>query len=108
MVPYFEQRIIDFHDIFERQGKKYRVGLTKAPIEYYKMFYNDTATDGSTPALLCAYAFFGADHILFGSDMHGKQQIEDTILSIERMNIPDSEKKKIFEDNARNLLRLPG
>jgi predicted TIM-barrel fold metal-dependent hydrolase len=23
------------------------------------------------------------------------------------MNIPDSDKKKIYEDNARNLMRLP-
>ena len=69
MVPYLEQRIIGFHDLFEHRGAKEKVGLTKSPIEYYKMFYNDTALYGNTPALMCAYAFCGADHLLFAADM---------------------------------------
>jgi predicted TIM-barrel fold metal-dependent hydrolase len=113
MVPYFEQRIIEFHDIFERQGKKYRIGLTKAPIDYFKMFYNDTAVYGNTPALMCAYAFCGADHLLFAADMPlgdsqlGYRNYRQTINAIDQMEISDKEKKMIFEDNARKLLRLP-
>ena len=47
-----------------------------------------------------------------GSDMPFDSQLGDrflrqTIESIERMEIPDFEKKMIFEDNARKLLRLP-
>jgi predicted TIM-barrel fold metal-dependent hydrolase len=37
----------------------------------------------------------------------GERYTRQTIHSIEQMNISDSEKKKIFEDNARELLRLP-
>lgn len=113
MVPYFEQRIIEFHDIFERQGRKYKVGLTKAPIDYYKMFYNDTAIYGNMPALMCAYAFCGADHLLFAADMPlgdsqlGYRNYRQTINAIEQMKISDEEKKLIYEDNARKLLRLP-
>ncbi len=113
MVPYFEQRIIGLYDLEEMRRKEgYKLGLTKAPIEYFKMFYNDTAVYGSTPALMCAHAFFGSDHILFGTDMPHDSQLGDrytrqTINSIEQMAIPDSDKKKIFEDNARKLLRLP-
>jgi len=38
---------------------------------------------------------------------HGHQNIEEGIKSIEEMNISESEKKMIFEENARRLLRLP-
>ena len=113
MVPYFEQRIIGHYDVMEMQrGDNCKQKLTKAPIEYFKMFYNDTAVYGSTPALMCGYAFFGIDKLLFGTDMPYDSQLGDrytrqTIDSIEQMDIPDSEKKKIFEDNARRLLRLP-
>jgi predicted TIM-barrel fold metal-dependent hydrolase len=59
MVPYLEQRIIGAYDHAEMlRGAKYKQGLTKSPIEYFKMFYYDTAIYGSTPGLMCAYAFF--------------------------------------------------
>jgi predicted TIM-barrel fold metal-dependent hydrolase len=113
MIPYLEQRIIGAYDHAEvLRGAKYKQGLTKSPIEYFKMFYNDTAIYGSTPGLMCAYAFCGADHILFATDFpydsqFGERYIRQTIQSIEQMNISDKEKKMIFEDNARKLLRLP-
>ncbi|MFC1938258.1 amidohydrolase family protein [Chloroflexota bacterium] len=115
MVPYFEQRISAFYNYREMRGKgkyNYNKGLTKSPLEYFKMFYADTALNGSTPGLMCGYAFFGADHILFGTDMpydsqNGHLIVKQTIDSVEQMDIPDSDKKKIFEDNARRLFRLP-
>ena len=113
MVPYFERRISVSYDYAEmRLNRKYKQGLTKHPIEYFRMFYNDTAVSGSTPALMCAYAFFGAGHLLFGTDMPfdsqtGNIAVRKTICSIEQMEIPVREKKQIFEDNVRDLLRLP-
>ena len=113
MVPYLEERIKQFYDVGEmRRGEKYVEGLRKAPIDYYKMFYNDTAIYGSTPALMCAHAFFGADRLLFGVDMPlgdtelGNRNYRQTINAIEGMNIPDEDRKKIYEDNARRLYRL--
>jgi predicted TIM-barrel fold metal-dependent hydrolase len=87
-----------------------------------RKFYNDTALYGSTPALMCGYEFFGADHILFGTDMPlssaqrrgsiGAMKYTygytlETIESIERMEMPAIDKDKIFEGNARRLLNLP-
>ncbi len=113
MVPYFAKRIRPVSnpsnpDIGFSAGQH----LARHPIDYYHMFYGDTAVNGSTPALMCGYAFFGADHILFGTDMPYDDQLGDvfireTILSIQQMDISDLDKKKIFEDNARQLLRLP-
>ncbi len=113
MVPFYAQRINMWQGISEmRLGNKYEFNMTKEPLDYFRIFYNDTATYGSTPALMCSYSFFGADHLLFGTDMPydnqgGHRVLRESIRSVEEMNIPDSEKKKIFEDNARKLMRLP-
>jgi predicted TIM-barrel fold metal-dependent hydrolase len=61
---------------------------------------------------MCGYAFFGADHIVFASDMPfggsgGDRLVRDSIQSVEEAPIPEEEKKKIFSDNARKLFRLP-
>jgi len=113
MVPYYEQRIIQHYDLHERNPRaEYFQDLTKTPIEYYKMFYNDTAIHGNTPALMLAYHFWGADHIVFGADMPlgdyywGHRSYRQTINAIEAMDITDDEKNKIFVDNATNLLRI--
>jgi len=112
MLPFFEQRLDGLYaKRIKLTGQGY--GLTKAPTEYCKMFYADTALYGGISALVCGYAFFGADNLLFGTDMPlgdsegGTKNTKLTIDSIEQMNISDSDKKKIFEDNARRLLRLP-
>ena len=113
MVPYFEQRIKCAYDLTEmRLNEPIKQGLTKAPVEYYRMFYNDTAVSGSKSALMCAYDFFGPNHILFGTDMpfdneFGFRLVRQTIESIEEMDVASSVKKKIFEGNAKDLLRLP-
>jgi len=95
LVPFFEQRV---------------------RIPNLRKFYNDTAVYGSTPALMCGHAFFGTDHILFGTDAPlgpswrtrraGYGYTLETIRSIERMDISDEDKDKIFFDNARKLLDL--
>jgi predicted TIM-barrel fold metal-dependent hydrolase len=75
------------------------------------MFYADTALNGNTSALMCGYKFFGEDHILFGTDMpydpeNGAILIRGTIEAVEGMDIPEKDRKKIYEDNARRLLKL--
>lgn len=113
MVPFLAARIVAHYDNYEmRWEKDYMSGLAIHPIDYFRMFYNDTAVNGCTAALNCAYDFFGADHLLFATDMPmdsqlGHVSIRETIRSINEMNIPDEQKKKIFEGNARRLMRLP-
>jgi uncharacterized protein len=113
MVPYLEQRIIGAYDHAEMLRRaKYKNNLRKPPIDYFKMFYYDTAIYGSTPGLMCAYAFCGADHLLFATDFpydsqFGERYTRQTIQSIEQMDISEPEKRKIFADNARHLFRLP-
>ena len=75
------------------------------------MFYGDTALFGAWHAMECGLAFFGADRVLFGTDMpfdpeKGPGFIRDTIAAMERMHATAEEKVKIYEGNARRLLRL--
>lgn len=113
MIPFFSKRIQlswDFNEM--RMGYQGKRKATKAPLDYYRMFYCDTAIQGNTPALMCAYDFFGVDHMLFGTDTPydnqlGNRVYRETIAGVREMAIPDTEKKKIFENNARKLLRLP-
>ena len=113
MVPYFSDRIvIHYNNGLQRLGAEHFPGLTKHPIDYFRMFYADTALDGnSNYALECGLAFFGEDHVLFGTDMpfdveSGGVSIRETIKAIDNMKVPESTKKKIYEGNARRLLHL--
>jgi predicted TIM-barrel fold metal-dependent hydrolase len=85
--------------------------LRKRPIDYFRMFYGDTALFGAWHAMESGLAFFGADHILFGTDMpfdpeKGPGFIRDTIEAMEKMRATPDEKAAIYEGNARRLLRL--
>jgi aminocarboxymuconate-semialdehyde decarboxylase len=96
MIPFFEQRI-----------KALGNPNTHSNL---RKFHNDTALYGCTPALMCGYAFFGADHILFGTDMPlGSRPagfVEWTLRAIDQMDIFKTEKDKIYLENAVDLLRL--
>jgi aminocarboxymuconate-semialdehyde decarboxylase len=113
MVPFYAERIKQFTQLMERRSEDGQKPLKKEAIDYYKMFYADTAIYGNPSALMCGYTFFGADHLLFGVDFplgdteNGDRNYRQTINAIEQMDIPDADKKKIYEDSARNLMRLP-
>ncbi len=85
--------------------------LARRPVDYFRMFYGDTALFGAHHAMESGLAFFGADHILFGTDMpfdpeRGPGFVRDTIAAVERMRATDDERATIYEGNARRMLRL--
>jgi len=116
MLPYFEMRAAGGLDqLGTRSDDPDDVAalarLKRRPFDYFKMFYGDTAVFGSHAALECGLAFFGADRVLFGTDMpfdpeQGPGFIRDTIGAMERMRASAEDKVKIYEGNARRMLRL--
>ncbi|HSF20222.1 MAG TPA: amidohydrolase family protein [Vicinamibacteria bacterium] len=113
MVPYFHKRAQFSWDLhrahmdYQSDGRK----LEREPLDYYRMFYCDTVLQGNSPALMCALAFFGEDHMLFATDAPyddrmGERLYRETIASVEAMEIGADARKKIYEDNARKLFRL--
>ena len=116
MVPFFADRIEELSHLIERglaRSKVERPVMTKSILDYFKLFYADTALYGNPSALMCGYHFFGADHLLFAADFplgdteRGARNLRKTVNAIEQMEISEEERKHIYEDNARKLMRLP-
>lgn len=115
-VPFLESRIKNAYDQFgARTPDEDYAGLLKrlkkSPREYYQMFYADTALYGSPPALECGLAFFGSEHVLFGSDMPfdaegGSRYIRETLRAIDSMTASAQDKRRILRENAIRFLRL--
>ncbi|MGH9311856.1 MAG: amidohydrolase family protein [Vicinamibacterales bacterium] len=116
MAPYFEGRIgpgwdqlgartsdVDYSGVLKT--------LTRRPLDYFRLFYADTALFGAYDATVCGLRFFGADRVLFASDApfdpeKGPMYIRETIAAIDRLPIAQEDREKIYWRNAAALLRL--
>ena len=119
MVPMLANRIDCETDFFKALGMKsgqFGEGDpfdTKRPTDYFRMFYGDTALDGGMPGLMCGHAFFGAEHIMFGTDFPydiegGDKFIRTIIDAVNEMNVSEADKVKIFDGKAKRILGLSG
>lgn len=110
--PFFDGRIAEaYYGSSTFHGMKHEGGLTRPLIDYFKMFYGDTALSGGTAGLMCGYEFFHADHMLFATDMPydaelGARTVRLTLAAVERMNISQADKEMIYCGNAKRLLKL--
>jgi predicted TIM-barrel fold metal-dependent hydrolase len=113
MVPYFEGRVGFGLDQFgartaDEDYEGLRRSLPKRPIEYFKMFWGDTAVFGSRAATECGLKFFGEDQVVFASDAPfdpegGPMYIRETIRVIESLEISADARRKIYQGNAERL-----
>jgi len=113
IVPYADRRIEEGYSkmvaIAKASGKPLTV--QKHPYEYYRMFYADTITVGSVPALECGLAFFGADRVLFATDVPfdvegGAKYLREALQVMEAIDLSAEDKKKIYADNSSRLFKL--
>jgi predicted TIM-barrel fold metal-dependent hydrolase len=79
--------------------------LKKAPLEYMKMFYVDTAEGMWGPALVLSHGFYGSDHMLFGTDLPWGDTAR-IMENIRSLNVSEEEKGMILGGNALRLLRI--
>jgi predicted TIM-barrel fold metal-dependent hydrolase len=116
MVPFFSGRVGPGMDSFGARTPDEEADLVDSrlegrPLDAFKRFYADTAVFGAPHALRCAYDFFGVDHMLFASDMPFDpvqgQFIRETIADIEALDVSAEQRERLYEGNARELLRLP-
>jgi aminocarboxymuconate-semialdehyde decarboxylase len=85
--------------------------LNIRPIDYFRMFYADTALMGCYDATVCGLKFFGVEKTLFATDApfdpeKGSAFIRWGIEIIDRLEITAEERSQIYEGNARQLLKL--
>jgi uncharacterized protein len=115
LVPHFAGRVGPGWDQLgsrtpdDRRADVEHYRLAKRPIEYFKMFYADTALFGARHAVRCCIDFFGVDHMLFASDSpfdpeKGPGYIRATIHNIDSLELSDLERGEIYAGNARRLL----
>jgi predicted TIM-barrel fold metal-dependent hydrolase len=116
MIPYFEGRVGPGWDQLgtRTSDEDYTLllkKLKKRPLDYFRLFYADTALFGAREATVLGLKFFGSERVLFGSDMpfdpeKGSAYIRWTLEIIDRLEIPPFERQAIYEGNARRLLKL--
>ena len=113
--PYASERIREGYDkLLKAAHARHEPALLKKhPYDYFHQFYADTITIGSVPALRCGLDFFGADRVMFATDMPfdthgGLKYIEVALQAMQALDAPPADKAKIFEHNARRAFRLPG
>jgi predicted TIM-barrel fold metal-dependent hydrolase len=116
MIPFFEGRVGPGWDqLGSRTADEDYVSLLKSlkkrPIDYFRMFYADTALFGSASGTRCGMDFFGVDKVVFASDAPfdpegGPMYIRDTIKVIDELDISDDDRRKIYNGNACKLLGM--
>lgn len=116
MIPYFEGRVGPGWDQLgtRTSDEDYTLvlkRLKKRPLDYFRLFYADTALFGAREATICGLKFFGPDRILFGSDMpfdpeKGSAYIRWTVEIIDSLDISAADRHAIYEENAKRLLKL--
>ncbi len=116
MTPYFEGRVGPGMDQLGSRTSDEDLTvildrLQKRPLDYFKQFYGDTAVFGSDAATVCGLEFFGPDHVLFASDCpfdpeKGPGFIRETIRVLDNLDVTDEVRAKIYEGNAKRMLRL--
>jgi aminocarboxymuconate-semialdehyde decarboxylase len=115
MIPYFEGRVGHGWDQLGTRTTDVDYGavlktLKRRPIDYFRMFYADTALFGAAAGTECGLRFFGVDHVLFASDTPFEPQpgvyIRETIDVIDRLPINEVDRAKIYAGNVMRLTKL--
>ena len=106
MIPHFSGRLDAIQA--EDQREVFEQVFRRPALDYFRMFYADTAFFGAPHGVRSAIEFFGADHVLFGSDMPlgGPQVIPDTVADVRAVGLSPEDEQKIMEGNAERVLGL--
>ncbi|PYS73173.1 MAG: hypothetical protein DMF73_06510, partial [Acidobacteria bacterium] len=99
-VPYLMERMDNgWRDFVECRAK-----IDELPSTYLKRLYYDTV-NFNPHMLRMVRNMMGADHMVMGSDYpHLLGSIDRAVSSIEQLDIPDEEKRRIFEGTALSIL----
>jgi uncharacterized protein len=111
MIPYYDGRVGAGMQVLgsrtsDEDYSKILPSLERPHLDYMRDFYGDTALfGGGVHALRCGLEFFGSDHVVFATDTP-LGPIAPTIEAVRRLDIAESDRRKIFAGNAERLLHL--
>jgi len=109
MIPYFDGRIGAGMEVLgsrtsDEDYSKILPNLKRPHLDYFRDFYGDTAMFGGKYGIACGLEFFGPDKIVFATDTP-LGPIKPTIEAIDRLELDDADRRKIYVGNAEKLLK---
>jgi predicted TIM-barrel fold metal-dependent hydrolase len=116
MIPNFAHRIDAFSRSTVAEYAKLGIGESSGPqlsvpaIEHFRLFHNDTVSNGSVESLTMAINFFGAERILFGTDFpfgppSGSWAV-DELRTVAAVEVSAADREKLEHGNAERMLGL--
>jgi aminocarboxymuconate-semialdehyde decarboxylase len=103
-IPYLAERVQNCYEAYP----ECQVNISRPAMDYLRTLYYDTVSFFE-PALMCAHAFVGADHMILGSDYpHVIGDIDEAVTSIENLDVPEADKQRIFSENLLGLMKPGG
>jgi len=110
MIPYFDERVGAGLKVLgsrttDEDYSEVLSSLKRPHLEYFKMFFGDTALFGGVIGLKCGLEFFGCDHVVFSTDAPFAP-IEKTIAAVEQLELTEADKKHIYHRNAEKLMNI--
>ena len=117
MIPFFDGRVGPGLDQFgSRTSDEDYEGLlkrmAKRPIDYFKMFYVDTALAGGQSGIRCGLDFFSPKQVVFATDCPfdpegGPMFIRTIPEAIDGLGLSTEDSEGIYFRNALRLLKMP-
>jgi aminocarboxymuconate-semialdehyde decarboxylase len=101
LAPYLMGRLQWGYERFPACSEK----ISSPPEAYFKRFYYDTVCR-NVPALRMAVSMFGVGHIMFGTDIPLREDIELQQRDIEALGLTTAELDHIYAGNAARLLGI--
>jgi aminocarboxymuconate-semialdehyde decarboxylase len=97
----------------ERIERAFREGRSQhKPSFYLKKIYYDTAGPTHEAVVACVAKMFGAEQVVFGSDFpfglgqEGMQYMEKAVSVVERSELSEIDRERIFSGNLQGLLHI--
>jgi predicted TIM-barrel fold metal-dependent hydrolase len=116
MIPFFDGRVGPGLDQFgTRTSDEDYEGLlrrmAKRPIDYFRLFYADTALAGGGSGIRCGLDFFGPDKVVFATDCPfdpegGSMFLRTIPQAISSLSLTGSVEEAIYFRNALRLLKM--
>lgn len=117
MIPFFDGRLGPGLDQFgsrtsDEDYEELLKTMPKRPIDYFRLFYADTALAGGSSGLRCGLDFFGSKQVVFASDCPfdpegGPMFIRTIPQAIDSLNLSTEDSEGIYFRNALRLLKIP-
>ena len=110
MIPFFDGRVGPGLEVLgartsDEDYSQVLPSLKRPHMDYFKLFYGDTAMFGATTGVKCGLDFFGPSKIVFATDAP-LGPIKKTYDGLAAMDLSKEDRDAIFYGNAARLLRL--